>query len=165
MIGRMLILSFALLVASCADDGAERPARGGYPTTGAVRIESRTMSWDIDVEIAPTPATRTRGLMGRTFLPPDRGMLFLYPEPGPRGFWMKGCLMPIDAAYVAEDGRIVNIAEMAPEPGVEYPTTHPSDAHVRIVLEMAGGWFREHGVESGDRVVVPAELLSLEPLR
>ena len=77
---------------------------------------------------------------------------------------MKGCLMPIDAAYIGENGRIVNIAEMTPEPGVEYPATHPSDAPVRIVLEMAGGWFHEHGVEPGDRVVIPQALLAVEPL-
>jgi uncharacterized membrane protein (UPF0127 family) len=150
------LLALALALSACSG-GSD-----GVPATSTVRVESGSNAWEITVEIAATPEARARGLMGRAFLPPDRGMLFLYPESAPQSFWMKECLVAIDAAYVGKDGRIVNIAEMKPEPGVEYPRSYPSDGPVRLVLEMAGGWFREHGVEPGDRVVVPDEILRLE---
>jgi len=85
-------------------------------------------------------------------------MLFVYPDEDERSFWMKNCLVPIDAAFLASDGHILRIAEMVPEPGNPLPGGYPSGAPVRLVLEMPGGWFRDHGIGVGDRVLVPEEI-------
>ena len=116
-----------LVLPACGDGGSG----GDLPAETAVRIVAGDREWIVPVEIAATPRTRERGLMGRASLPPDRGMLFLYPEPDVRRFWMKNCLLPIDAAYVDGEGRIVNVVEMVPEPGVEFPRTYPSARPVR----------------------------------
>ena len=156
---RRLAGAILLLIAACGSgDGPE-----AFPAGTEVRIESHRATFTIPVEIAATPESRQRGLMGRRHLPPDRGMLFIYAEEEPRGFWMKNCLVRIDAAFLATDGHILNVAEMVPEPGREFPRSYPSAAPVRLVLEMPGGWFRDHGVAVGDRVDVPEELLRLRP--
>jgi len=150
-----------LLLTACGED---RP--GGpdvFPPTATIRIEARSGTWDVLVEVAATSEARKRGLMKRAYLPEDRGMLFFYREEQVLGFWMKDCPVPIDVAYVDEDGRIVNIARMQPEPGVSMPRSYPSLEAVRIVLEMSGGWFRDRGIEAGDRVVLPDDLLRLRP--
>ena len=140
-----------LLLAAC--DGREE--RSGYPDTATVRIETRRATFIIPVEVAATAEARQRGFMGRSFLPPDRGMLFIYETEGPRSFWMRNCLVAIDAAFLTTDGRILNVHEMVPEPGGVGERSYPSAAPVRLVLEMPGGWFRDHGVGVGDRVVLP----------
>jgi len=152
------ILAGLLLVACGNGAGPD-----GYPATASVRVESRRDVFTVTVEIAATPEARQRGLMGRSFLPPDRGMLFIYPEAAPRSFWMRDCLVRIDAAFLATDGRILNVQEMVPEPGETDLRSYPSAAPVRLVLEMPGGWFRDHGVMVGDRVVLPEGLLRESP--
>jgi uncharacterized membrane protein (UPF0127 family) len=151
----------ALLVAALGGCGGE--ASDVFPPHAVVRVKGGGVDREIEVEIAATAEARRRGLMHRRRLPPDRGMLFLYREVGPQAFWMKNCHVPIDAAYVDEEDRIVNVVEMVPEPGVDWPRTYPSTAPVRIVLEMPGGWFRENGIGAGDRVLVPPELRALSP--
>ncbi len=148
-----------LLLAACGNGGGN----GGYPATTTVRIESGRETHAIPVDIAATPGARQRGLMGRSFLPPDRGMLFIYESEGRRSFWMKNCIVRIDAAFLATDGRILNVEEMVPEPGGSGERSYPSAAPVRLVLEMPGGWFRDHGVTAGDRVILPPGLLRDSP--
>jgi uncharacterized membrane protein (UPF0127 family) len=148
------LLVAVLVLAACGD--AAGP--DGAPQEGEVLVESGPESYRIEVEIAATGEARRRGLMGRSWLPPDRGMLFLYPEEAPREFWMKDCLVTIDAAFLAPDGRILGIEEMVPEPDAGRPRSYPSPRPVRMVLEMPGGWFRDHGVVPGDRVVLPEVL-------
>ncbi len=148
-----------LLLVACGDGGES----DRYPATATVRIESPRETFTIPVEIAATSRARQRGLMGRSFLVPDEGMLFIYPDVAPRSFWMRDCLVSIDAAFLSTDGRILNVEEMEPEPGGLGLRSYPSAAPVRLVLEMPGGWFRDHGVTVGDRVVLPDGLLRDSP--
>ena len=106
------------------------------------------------VEIAADPGSREVGLMYRSSLNTDRGMLFIFPRPQMQNFWMKNCEMDIDLAYLDDKGKIVDIHLMKklPEGFTGSPPHYPSSTEVRYVLEMASGWFGEHGVKVGDVV-------------
>ena len=106
------------------------------------------------VEIAADPDRRGAGLMYRPSLETDRGMLFIFPAPQMQSFWMKNCEMDIDIAYIDDEGKIVNMHQpmKAPGKGSSTFTRYPSTKEVRYVLEMAAGWFKDHGVNAGDSV-------------
>lgn len=99
----------------------------------------------ITAELAVTDAERQRGLMHRLALPPEHGMLFIYPEPARHCMWMKDTPLPLDVAFLDEHGRIVNIAAMRPL-SLE---VHCSAGPARYALEMPGGWFARHGLAPG----------------
>lgn len=101
------------------------------------------------VEIADTEATRERGLMFRTSLPGDKGMLFDFGTPQPVAFWMKNTLIPLDMLFIAPDGRVISIARNA-TPMSETPI--PSGGDVLGVLEIRGGRAAETGIQPGDQV-------------
>lgn len=103
---------------------------------------------NIQAEVARTPKQRAIGLMHRTALGANEGMLFVFEEPGVQCFWMKNTLLPLSIAYLNEDGRIVNIAEMQPRS----LDSHCSAEPVRFALEMNAGWFAKRGVKPGTRL-------------
>ena len=100
---------------------------------------------NIHAELALTPEQRERGLMYRRDLGQDEGMLFVFKSATPQCFWMKSTPTPLTAAFVGDDGIIVNLAEM--KPFDESP--HCSDKPVRYVLEMNQGWFAKRGIKPG----------------
>lgn len=108
--------------------------------------------FQITVEIADTPASRTQGLMGRRTLPLNYGMLFVFERPERQCFWMKNTPLPLTIAFIGDDGEIVNFADM--EPFSEQ--AHCSEKPVRYALEMERGWFRARGVIAGDQVSGPS---------
>ena len=99
-------------------------------------------------EVALTNETRTIGLMNRFSLQPDHGMLFVFSEPQPLAFWMRNTYVPLSIAFIGENGRILNIEDMAPQT----QTTHPSRGAALYALEMKKGWFAEKGVGPGMKV-------------
>lgn len=101
------------------------------------------------VEIADTAETRERGLMFRTHLAADRGMLFNFRAVGSTAFWMRNTLIPLDIIFIAADGHIVSIAKNA-VPHDETPI--PSGGPVLGVLELRGGRADEIGARPGDTV-------------
>ena len=101
------------------------------------------------VEIADTYRTREIGLMCRTHLAPDRGMLFDFKQTQTVVFWMKNTLIPLDMVFIAEDGRIVSIARRA-LPMDETPI--PSAGPILGVLEIAAGRADALGLQPGERV-------------
>jgi uncharacterized membrane protein (UPF0127 family) len=101
------------------------------------------------VEIADDPAAREKGLMFRTSIAPDAGMLFDFHQPQPVAFWMLGTPISLDIIFIGADGRILNIAERA----VPYSKTAlPSAGPALGVLEIAGGASASLGIKPGDRV-------------
>jgi uncharacterized membrane protein (UPF0127 family) len=145
----------ALIVLAAACDGsppvAPAPVTGSELPTGTVVIEGSEGEVRLAVEIAETPQTRARGLMGREHLDPEAGMVFLFEEPSDGGFWMKNTLIPLSIAFWNQDGRIGAILDMEPcredpcqvyEPGITYVGA----------LEVNQGFFRDRGVETGARV-------------
>ncbi|WP_231689468.1 DUF192 domain-containing protein [Achromobacter piechaudii] len=102
----------------------------------------------IRAEVADTDATRQAGLMFRKELPGNDGMLFVFERPDVQCFWMRNTLLPLSIAFIADDGMIVNIDDMAPQ--TEDP--HCARKPVRYALEMAQGWFDEHGIKAGRKI-------------
>lgn len=102
----------------------------------------------INAEVAQTPVQRQIGLMHRPTMPANDGMLFVFEERGMHCFWMKNTLLPLAIAFVADDGSIVNIAEM--QAGSE--ASHCPRQPVRYALEMNQGWFAKRGFKAGARI-------------
>ena len=96
-------------------------------------------------EVATTPDQMATGLMNRFSLKPDHGMLFVYESPQPLSFWMKNTYIPLSIAFIAPDGRIVNIEDMKPQS----EQTHWSRGPAMYALEMKKGWFAERGIGPG----------------
>ena len=104
------------------------------------------------LEIADTEAQRERGLMFRTELAPDAGMLFDYHKEQLAAFWMQNTLIPLDMIFVAADGTVKTIHVNARP---EDPTTIPSEVPVRFVIEIAGGRSQQIGLKIGDKFEHP----------
>lgn len=99
-------------------------------------------------EIAATQASRSYGLMNRSSLPEDHGMLFVFDTDEATCFWMKNTPLPLSIAFIDAQGVILNIADMQPHT----TDTHCPAAPMRYALEMAQGWFADHGVRAGMKV-------------
>ena len=108
----------------------------------------------LQLEVAATPDARERGLMFRHFLPPERGMLFIFPEDREVGFWMRNTWIPLSIAYLDSSFRIVRIRDLVPRD----ETTVPSGQPVRYALEVNRGWFARMGATVGSRLVPGPEL-------
>lgn len=99
----------------------------------------------IRAEVARTSDERTHGLMLRKHVDVDAGMLFVFGDPQVQCFWMHDTLIPLSVAFIADDGRIVNVVDMAPRTETSHCSTRP----VRFVLEMNQSWFAQHGIAAG----------------
>lgn len=115
------------------------------PQLDLPRVPITAGMYRIDAQVASTPQQRQTGLMFRENLPQQEGMLFVFEQPAVQCFWMKNTLVPLTAAFVADDGRIVNLADMQPQT----TDSHCSEAPVRYVLEMNQGWFAKKGLRKG----------------
>jgi uncharacterized protein len=127
-----------------ADAVPDETAIVGINTARGERVEVR-------VEIADEETEQKRGLMERTALAEDAGMLFVFPGERPLSFWMKDTLIPLSIAYIDGDGGIVDIQDM--QPLDESP--HPSAAPAQYALEVNQGFFAERGVQVGDEADLP----------
>ena len=115
------------------------------PQLNLQRIKLSAGMHRIDTQVAATPEQRQTGLMWRKEMPQHEGMLFVFEQPSQQCFWMKNTLLPLTAAFVDNDGTVVNLADMKPQ------TTDPhcSAKPVRYVLEMNKGWFAKKGIKAG----------------
>ena len=103
---------------------------------------------NINAELASTPQQREIGLMFRTAMPANDGMLFAFEQPGQQCFWMRNTLIPLSVAFLGDDGSVVNIDDMKPQT----LDSHCSAKPVRFVLEMNEGWFAKRGIKAGSRL-------------
>ena len=103
---------------------------------------------NIEAEVARTASEREIGLMFRTALGSNEGMLFVFERPGQQCFWMKNTLLPLSVAFIDDDGSIVNIDSMKPQT----LDSHCSAKPVRYVLEMNDGWFAKRGIKPGTKL-------------
>lgn len=123
---------------------APTQAQGG-PQMNLPRTQITAGMYLIDAQVAANPEQRATGLMFRPQMPSGEGMLFVFDAPSEQCFWMKNTLLPLTAAFVADDGTIVNLADMKPQT----TTSHCSEKPVRYVLEMNQGWFAQKGIKPG----------------
>ena len=101
--------------------------------------------YQINAQVAATQEQRAIGLMNRADMPQHEGMVFVFEQAQVQCFWMKNTLMPLTAAFVADDGSIVNLADMKPQT----TDSHCSEKPVRYVLEMKQGWFASKQIRKG----------------
>jgi uncharacterized membrane protein (UPF0127 family) len=120
------------------------------PTVALAGSDGRSV--EVIVEIARTSAELRRGLMWRDEMARDHGMLFVFANESERSFWMKNTPLPLDILYIDSSARIVSIAENT----TPYSTKSiPSRGPARYVLEVNGGFCREHGIVAGSTVRLP----------
>jgi uncharacterized protein len=160
---KLSLLLLTLLLAGCggsSDAGAgaspeTEASTGGVSAPGlrTVTIGSDGGEVEVRVEIADSPDEQATGLMNRTALGENRGMLFVFPDEAERSFWMRNTLIPLSIAYMDSQGRIVDIQDMKPFDDEEphYVSAEPA----RYALEVNRGFFDERGVEVGDRAELP----------
>ena len=118
------------------------------PQTQLQRITLSAGIHQIDTQVALTPEQHAIGLMYRKDMPQHEGMLFVFQNPTKQCFWMKNTLLPLTAAFVADDGTIVNLEDMKPQTTESHCSVKP----VRFVLEMNQGWFAKKGLKAGARL-------------
>jgi hypothetical protein len=123
-------------------------AQAQEPQTQLQRIKLSAGMYQIDAQVAQTPEQREIGLMFRKEMPQLEGMIFVFEQPATQCFWMKNTLLPLTAAFVADDGRIVNLADMQPMT----ENSHCSEELVRFVLEMNQGWFARKNIKKGAKL-------------
>ncbi len=159
---RVLALSLTMaacgLLNACSPQAANAPGPatrtvGTHPVSSLDIVPLTVTSGDrvhrFDVEIARTAQEQSKGLMFRTELGPDEGMIFPRNPPGIASFWMKNTPLALDIIFVGTDGRILNIAPNT----VPYSTDQVTAAGMTgLVLELIGGRAAELGIEPGDRV-------------
>ena len=133
-----------------ANAAAEAPARHRVSGLAVVPLTVTTASGThrLSVEVAASPAEQQKGLMFRTAMGPDEGMIFPNTPPQMRSFWMKNTVIPLDIIYIGPDRRVLNIVS-----GVPYSTDSlPSAGPVINVLELNAGRSAELGIKPGDAV-------------
>ncbi|MEY4766794.1 MAG: hypothetical protein RI907_3467 [Pseudomonadota bacterium] len=122
-----------------------------FAQEGPQRLQAITLGLgilNIKAEVALSAREHEIGLMNRTSMGANEGMLFVFDRPGVQCFWMKNTLIPLSVAFLADDGTIVNVDEMK----AQTLDSHCSAKPVRYVLEMNTGWFKRHGAKPGDKL-------------
>lgn len=136
---RPLILAL-LLAAGAAGAAAQAPV---LPT-----VELGAGMHLIHAEVADRDGTRALGLMHRTSLAPNGGMLFVFDQDAIHCMWMKNTLIPLSVAFIDARGAILNIADMQPHSEQSHCAARPA----RYALEMTRGWFAQRGIRAGMRL-------------
>ncbi len=134
-----LMLATPLLLAGCQQENSKAD----------VVITQGTAKHNFTVEVARTPDEQAKGLMGRTSLPKEGGMLFPFDPPKIATFWMKNTLIPLDMIFIRADGTIDRIAENT-VPESLAPVA--SGGEVKAVLELAGGTAATLGLDESATV-------------
>ena len=137
-----LLLSLLLGLASVSTNAQNQPQLNLPRTTLSIGFHQ------LQVQVAATPEQQATGLMFRTDMPAHEGMLFVFPTASQQCFWMKNTLIPLTAAFVTDDGTIVNLEDMQPQT----TQSHCSSKPVRFVLEMNQGWFVKKGLKAGGKL-------------
>jgi len=167
MVTALGLIGLAMTLAACSGGSGEAAApaagldkQGGLPVIWFTNTQAQSAA--LAVEVADDSGEQICGLMWRTEMPEDQGMLFVFTYDYFGGFWNKNTLIPLSVAYVAGDGTIVDIVEMqairqGEEPTIQQPRLQ-AERPVRYVIEVNQGWFARRGLKAGDRVNVSAAL-------
>lgn len=138
---------------SASPTRAEATQTARHPVSGLevipLSVGSHEQKHDFRVEVALSPMEQARGLMFRTELGPDEGMIFPRDTPGIASFWMKNTPLPLDIIFIGPDGRIINIAANTVPYSLD-PVS--SEAEAGAVLEIPAGRAAELGIGPGDMV-------------
>jgi uncharacterized protein len=146
---RRTLLWLCLVFVAAAGAGRAAPLQS-FATSTLTIVSAGGSRHRFTVELADTPAQQEQGLMFRTALAPDAGMLFDFKRPTVATMWMHNTLIPLDMLFVDSNGVILSIKQRAvPESDAIIAATAP----VRAVIELNGGTAARLGIKPGDRVV------------
>jgi uncharacterized protein len=148
----VVLTAFIVLMAVRLPAAADGRAMVLATDPDRLTVQTRSGERSFSIEIAKTPTERERGLMFRETMPDDHGMLFVFEDQRPVGFWMKNTVMPLDLLFISQDGTVQAVLEGEPfseaviSPGVP----------VRFVLELKAGTAAANHIEAGDKASHPA---------
>jgi uncharacterized protein len=150
-VGLSLMVSCSPQTIEPSNAGQPMPTmRQSLPIEATAKIAGKT----ILLEVARTPQQQAIGLMNRTNLASDRGMLFVFESPRPASFWMKNTLIPLDMIFL-RNGVVKAIAKNAQPCKADPCPTYTSQTEITDqVLELRGGQTKELGLKVGDRIPV-----------
>ena len=151
----LLPLAAAMLLLAACSGAGDAPAPPPLPVVAltVADAEGRAVA-SLSAEVAATPEQRQRGLMFRQSLGEDAAMLFVYPAETEGAFWMKDTPIPLTIAFLAADGRVLELIDGAP---FDETLLRPATPY-RYALEVNAGWFARRGLAAGARVVLPPNL-------
>ncbi len=139
------VFAFLVLAFPAAALGASLPVE-------TIAIDAKTGPHRFTVEVAADEASRETGLMYRTAMAPDAGMLFDFHTPQPVSFWMENTVLPLDMLFVRADGTIARIkANATPYSRENIPSGEP----IRLVIELNAGRAAALGITEGAHVHAP----------
>lgn len=158
----LVIVVVALAVAGVLFITSEKPATTNPPASVPVfaapvqhllhaqpklpTLKVSVGSEEMIAEICRSGVEIATGMMFRTKMAENEAMIFVFPNPEPRNFYMRNCLVPLSAAYIEPDGKIAEIIDLQPgdERGVQSRT-----GNIQFVLEVPQGWFKRHSITNG----------------
>jgi uncharacterized membrane protein (UPF0127 family) len=124
------------------------------PTSTVTFFSHRDEGTTIHVEVAATEAERAKGLMNRSFLPVDQGMLFIFQREDVRSFWMWNTLIPLDMIFVSADKKIVyirdNVQPCLTNDCPSYSSMYPA----KYVVEVNGGFCKQNQIYEGQYIEI-----------
>ena len=135
-----------------AASGSSATTASKAPTAYRVTVGNVT----VYAEAADTFAEREMGLMNRTYLNEDAGMLFIFPTPQQQSFWMKNMRIPLDIVFITADNHVLEIYASVPPCAGDVCPLYTSSAPIQYVLEVNSGFCARNGIVSGDPVVIAA---------
>ncbi len=153
------VVALLLLLASCGSGGPSSGKPSPQPTApaGSRLLEPPTATLPdgttVRLELAITPEEREQGLMFRTSLAPDHGMLFVFEQSAPWPFWMKDTWIPLDLVFLDESGTVTQVFARVPPCKAEPCPKYIPAQSARAVLEIPAGTAAAHGVRPGARLV------------
>ena len=148
-----MVLAAMFALSGCAKKEAPVPERPvsvhAYPTHAQGRLATIRL-WlgpaEVSAEMALTPEQVETGMMFRTNLDENSGMIFVFAQPSQVAFWMKNCTVPLSAGYIDPQGELREIHDLEPQ-NTNSVVAHSDD--IQFVLEVNQGWFQRHQVGTG----------------
>jgi uncharacterized protein len=145
----LVFLSTLAALPACKSGGQKAGTTSAPASIASVSIDTGGRKVAFRVEVAVTPEEHARGLMYRSQMAADAGMIFVFEEPSVQRFWMKNTLIPLDMIFIGKDLKIVGVVEeAAPETETERMVGAPS----QYVLEIGGGLSTRLGIRRGETV-------------
>lgn len=138
-------LALLVVFLSCCCGSCDQPKSSFQLPRRDLRFGGHT----VRAEVASTPDTMQNGLMFRTALGRDEGMLFIYAQPRQASFWMKNTKIPLSIGFIDSKGVLLEIRDMQP---LDEKTIQSASMEVRYALEVNQGWFTQAGVKPGIKV-------------
>lgn len=154
---KIAVICLMCIIAALLPSGCDEQTTGTYAT----QIGSQSFT----LETAISEEKRNQGLMGRTEIADDGGMIFIFNDDAERSFWMKNCLVDIDIIYIDRAGFVVSCWEMKRQPAkaesetefayedrIRRTASYPSEGKARYVIELKAGKIRALGLKKGDKI-------------